>query len=131
MDGDQDSELLLTGDNRSWLCVSSSASVGAPIRASALLAPSLGLHVLFPALPVNTNLFMFCLESFLMILASVRRSLGLLLSAMGLSPILESLATSGMAPGLLLYTEFLIEYYEYSFDYLITITNQFMINAHI
>ena len=32
--------------------------------------------------------------------------------------------------GLLLYTEFLIEYYEYSFDYLITITNQFTINAH-
>ena len=31
---------------------------------------------------------------------------------------------------LLLYTEFLIEYYEYSFNYLITITNQFTINAH-
>ena len=31
---------------------------------------------------------------------------------------------------ILLYMEFLIEYYEYSFDYLITITNQFMINAH-
>ena len=30
----------------------------------------------------------------------------------------------------LLYTEFLIEYYEYFFDCLITITNQFTINAH-
>ena len=30
----------------------------------------------------------------------------------------------------LLYTEFLIEYYEYSFDCLITIMNQFTINAH-
>ena len=34
------------------------------------------------------------------------------------------------AVGLLLYTEFLIEYYEYSFDCLITIMNQFTINAH-
>ena len=31
---------------------------------------------------------------------------------------------------ILLYTEFFIEYYEYSFDNLITITNQFTINAH-
>ena len=30
----------------------------------------------------------------------------------------------------LLYTEFLIKYYGYSFDYLITITNQFTINTH-
>ena len=32
--------------------------------------------------------------------------------------------------GTVLCTEFLIEYYEYSFDYLITITSQFTINAH-
>ena len=32
---------------------------------------------------------------------------------------------------ILLYTEFLIEYYEYSFDYLITITNHFTINATV
>ena len=56
--------------------------------------------MLFPALPVNTNLFVFCLESFLTITASIRQSLGLLLSAMGSSPILESLSTSGMVPGL-------------------------------
>ena len=31
---------------------------------------------------------------------------------------------------IMLYTEFLIKYYEYSFDYLIIITNQFTINAH-
>ena len=30
----------------------------------------------------------------------------------------------------MLYMEFLIKYYGYSFDYLITITNQFTINAH-
>ena len=108
MDGDQDRALLLTGNDRSWSCVPSSASVGAPVRASALLVPSLwhrltslGSHVLFPALPVNMNSFMFCSESFLTILASIRQSLGLLLSAMGSSPILESLSTSGMVPGLL------------------------------
>ena len=54
-----------------------------------------------PVLPVNTNLFVFCLESFLTIPASIRQSLGLLLSAMGSSLILESLSTSGMVPGLL------------------------------
>ena len=32
--------------------------------------------------------------------------------------------------GFVLYTEFLIDYYEYCFDYLVTITNQFTINAH-
>ena len=31
---------------------------------------------------------------------------------------------------LVLYTEFIIKYYGYSFDYIITITNQFMINTH-
>ena len=36
-----------------------------------------------------------------MIPAFIRQSLGLLLSAMGSSPILESLTTSGMVPGLL------------------------------
>ena len=35
-----------------------------------------------------------------MIPASIRRSLGLLLSAMGSFPILDSLSTSGMVPGL-------------------------------
>ena len=30
----------------------------------------------------------------------------------------------------MLYTEFLIEYYEYSFDYLTTIMNKSMINTH-
>ena len=32
--------------------------------------------------------------------------------------------------GFVLYTEFLIDYYEYCFDYLVTIMNQFTINAH-
>ena len=52
--------------------------------------------MLFPVLPVNTNSFVFCSKSFLMIPASVR----LLLSAMGLSLILESLSTLRMVPGL-------------------------------
>ena len=43
---------------------------------------------------------MFCLELFLTIPASVRRSLGLLLNVMGLSLILKSLSTSGIVPGL-------------------------------
>ena len=107
MDGDRDRVLLLTGDDRSWSCTSSGTSAGAPVRASALLAPSLwccltslGSRALFPALPVNTNSFMFCSESFLTIPASIRQSLGLLLSAMGSSLILEGLSTSGMVPGL-------------------------------
>ena len=93
--------LLLAGDNRSWSCLPSSASADAPDQASVLLVPSLGLCALFPALPVNMKLFVFCLELFLTILASVRQSLGLLLSAIGSSLILESLSTSGMVPGLL------------------------------
>ena len=100
MDGDRDWVLLLAGDDHSWSCAPSGVSVGAPDWAPALLAPSLGLHALFPALPVNTNSFVFCSESFLTIPTSIRRSLELLLSAMGSSPILESLSTSGMVPGL-------------------------------
>ena len=101
MDGDRDRALLLTGDDRSWSCTPSSASTGVPVRASALLAPSLGSHALFLVLPVNTNSFVSCSESFLTIPASIRQSLGLLLSAMGPSLILESLSTSGMVTGLL------------------------------
>ena len=100
MDGDQNWALLLAGDDCSWSCTPSGASVDTPDWVSVLLAPSLGSHALFPALPVNTNSFVFCSELFLMIPASVRRSLGLLLSVMGLSLILESLSTSGMVPGL-------------------------------
>ena len=84
MDGDRDQVLLLTGDDHSWSCVPSSASMGAPVRTSALLVPSLWCRLtslyscaLFPALPVNTNSFVFCSESFLTILVSVRWSLGL------------------------------------------------------
>ena len=44
---------------------------------------------------------MFCSELFLMIPSSIRQSLGLLLSAMGSSRILESLSTSEIVPGLL------------------------------
>ena len=49
---------------------------------------------------ININSFVFCLELFLTIPASVRRSLGLLLNVMGSSLILKSLSTSGIVPGL-------------------------------
>ena len=66
LDGDWDRVLLSAGDDRSWLCAPNRASVDVLLQASALLVPSLCLCVLFPALPVNTNSFVFCLESFQM-----------------------------------------------------------------